>query len=111
MNFGPFKRRVGEHNAGEFEMVLESSELWGKEAHTLAGGICVQAYPGTKRLPNSYLLETPIEPFEKLGFPLNGPEVVREVYWTIDIEGVEYRQNDTYVAIPVSNVRKEARDG
>ena len=111
MSFGPFKRRVGEHNAGEFEKVLESGELWGAEAHTLAGGICVQAYPHTKMLPNCYLFETPIQPLEKLGFPLNGPEVVRELYWTIELEGVEYRENETYVAIPVSDPRKEAQDG
>jgi len=106
LSFGPFHRRVGAHNAGEFEKVVLSNELWGKAAHTLAGGICVQAYPGHKEGPAFYSFKTPIKPKEKLGFPLNGPEIVRELYWTIELEGVEYRDKDTYVSIPVTDLKK-----
>ena len=107
MSFGPYFRHIGQHNAGEFEKVVRSNEVWGKEASTLANGLCVQAVPLARaNTDTGYNFRTDVKPKESLGFPLNGPPIVREVFWFEGAPGVEFRDNGAYVAIPVADVTK-----
>jgi hypothetical protein len=106
MSFGPFYRSIGAHNAGEYEKVTTSMEVWGSEARCLAGGLRVQAVPLDRAgHGEGYNFKTYVQPKESLGFPLNGPPMVREVYWEEGHPGVEYRDSGRYVCIPVFDVR------
>lgn len=95
-----FHRFIFDHNKNEKELVLASMEVWGRDAHTLAWGLCVQAYPHSCEKQNSYVFGTGVEPKLKLGF-LDRKPVVREAVWNEGMDGVEYRDNGDAVSIPV----------
>ena len=106
LEFGPYYRYIGEHNAGEYEKVIDSMEVWGTEARCLAHGLRVQALPvGLARSDSGYNFRTEVVPTESLGFPLVGPHIVREVYWQEGAPGVEYREAGRYVSIAVHTVK------
>ncbi|WP_143516878.1 hypothetical protein [Pseudooceanicola antarcticus] len=94
-----FSRRVG-HNPDEIQLVKTSMEVWGGEARVLAGGVAVQAYPGKADRQHAYSFGTLVEPKPKFGFR-GKQRVVREVFWTLDMEGVEERLGGDFAAIPI----------
>lgn len=96
-----FHRILLPHNRDEYEKVEASREIWGREARVLAGGVCVQAYPGPHEPGSSaYSFGCAIMPKSKFGFR-NGRPVLREVYWTPDMPGVEEREDGKFAAIPI----------
>lgn len=102
-------RLILQHNAGEVEKVFDSMEVWGREAKTLAHGLCVKAYPGKHKVPEAYNFETTIQPVLKHGFK-GGEMVVREVQWLEGHAGVEYRQNGEFVCIRISRLESSLGD-
>ena len=102
MPFGDaFHRIILRHNSHEYEQVQASREIWGREARMLSGGLCVQAYPGLHLSGQSaYSFGCGIRPKLKFGFR-HGKPVVREVYWTPDMPGVEEREGGKFAAIPI----------
>lgn len=96
-----FHRVLLRHNQDEYEKVEASGEIWGREARVLAGGLCVQAYPGLHEPGTpAYSFGCDITPKSKFGFR-NGRPVVREVYWTLDMPGVKSREGGKFAAIPI----------
>ncbi|MEL6959124.1 MAG: hypothetical protein AAGL89_09265 [Pseudomonadota bacterium] len=49
---------------------------------------------------------TDVQPKESLGFPLDGPPIVREVFWFEGYDGVLSREDGKFAAIPVYSIRK-----
>lgn len=103
-------RLILQHNQDELEKVRKSMEVWGREAKTLAQGLCVKAYPGWQQVAAAYTFESPVRPVLKLGFR-HGAPVVREVHWPEGHAGVEYRQNNEYVCIRISRFESSAGGG
>ena len=96
-----YHRFILPHNRDEFEKVAASNEVWGQEAAVLAGGICVQAYPGCHPAgAKAYSFGCAIPPRKKLGF-IGKKSVIREVFWTLDMEGVKERGGGKFAAIPI----------
>lgn len=75
-------------------------EVWGREARTLASGVAVQAYPGCATQKNSYTFKTDVLPKLKYGFIGKKP-VIRELFWSLGMEGVEEREDGDVAAIKI----------
>lgn len=95
------------HNAGEYQLVRASMELWGYPAKTLSWGTCVQGYPGPGRRKSSYSFRTRVTATDKYSF-IDGRMVVREVSWCLGLPGVEERDGGKAACIKLSWVGKEA---
>ena len=106
----PYHRKISTHNADEIEKVRLSMEVWGREAHTLAGGRCVQAYPGFHTGPRAYSFGTDIPPVLKFGFR-GRVMVVREVAWYENMDGVETRELGEFACIPILWMTEEVQNG
>lgn len=101
-----FHRLLLQHNLGEYEKVAASMELWGYAAKTLAGGTCVQAFPGPGLRRDAYGFRTPVAPTDKYGF-VDGRVVVREVTWCLGLPGVDERKGGKAACIRLSWPGKE----
>jgi hypothetical protein len=96
-----FHRLILRHNADERSLVRMSMEVWGREAKHFASGLCVQAYPHSAKVKEAYSFGTRVLAKIKYGF-IGEVAVVREVAWNEGMPGVEYRDDDRAVCIPIT---------
>lgn len=107
MTLSVYNRRISGHNADEYEKVQSSMEVWGKSAHVLAHGVCVQAYPGAApKNTDAYSFSSGVPARPKLGFR-GKITVIREVVWSLDMPGVEERENGAFAAIAIDWCEKD----
>ena len=84
-------------------------EVWGRRAHTLAGGVCVKAYPDLHTTMPAYSFGSDIPPKQKFGFRGTVP-VVREVAWCEGEPGVQARMVGEFACIPILWMKEEVSD-
>lgn len=95
-----YHRKISTHNAGEYEKVETSMEIWGGEAKVLSHGVCVQAFPGRATEPNTYSFGCDVPPIIKKGFR-DGKVIDREVVWPLGRPGVQEREGGKFAAIAI----------
>ena len=102
-----FHRYLLPDNRPEAKRVRASGYVKGGQAHTLAGGKRVNAYPGPHDpVRDHYEFSSDVAPKLSLAFSLTGETRVREVYWSEGWPGVIDFPDEDKVGI-AANVTKD----
>jgi hypothetical protein len=93
-------RKISIHNQDEFDKVVKSLEIWGRQRKNGGDLPCVQAYPGHTATVQEYSFLTNVIPKPSFGFVGKVPHV-REYRWELGMTDVDSRDKGEFAAIKI----------